>query len=569
MIEVKLEKLSGHATKGKIGKINIKLGDEVKTGDILLQVESNKGSSPIKSDFEGKIIEILVEEGSTVNIGDLLFKIEGNQSQYNPSKNEFNFDYFGGILKPKKERIECDITIIGGGPGGYVAAIYAAKNGLNVTLIEKENVGGTCLNRGCIPTKTLVRSSEVYKTMKTADEFGLFAENISVNMEKVIDRKNNVVNQLVQGIEYLLDKHNIKKITGIGKILDNETVYVKAKNTETTIKTKNIIISTGSKTSNVPIEGIDSKYVITSKEALDMKSLPEKLVIVGGGIIGMEFAFIYANFGVEVYVVEFLDKILSVLDEDICSEITKAAKAKGIKIYTGSKVKSIAEAENNNCIVTFTKDSKKRYISADKILIAVGRQPYFEGLGIENLDIEMNENKGGIKVNEYMQTNIENIYAIGDVTNKIQLAHAASHQGIIAVDNILGKDKKMDYATIPSAIFTEPEISLVGICEKQAKEYGLDIEIGKFPFAANGKALTLGENKGFVKIIKDKSSGKIIGSTIIGPHATDLLAVVTLAIKNQLTTEQITETIFAHPTTAESIHEAALEVEGGAIHFAQ
>ncbi|MCY6958807.1 dihydrolipoyl dehydrogenase [Clostridium brassicae] len=569
MFELKLEKLSGHNTSGKVGKINVKNGDVIKPGDILIQIESKKGNSSVKSDVDGKIEEVLVEEGQNIKIGDTLFKIEGEKIQTRTSKPSGGFNYFSTVMKPIKKEIEADITIIGGGPGGYVAAIHAAKKGAKTVLVEKEAVGGTCLNWGCIPTKALVRSSEVYKNIKEAEEFGLFAENCSVNMEKVISRKDKIKEQLVGGIDYLLDKNNVEKIQGPGEILDNNTVFVKSNKAHTTIKTKNIIIATGSKTSTIPIKGIDSKNVLTSKEALDLKSLPKKLVVIGGGVIGMEFAFIFANFGVEVFVVEFADKILASLDDDVCEEITTIAKDKGIKIYTDSKVECIEEDESGQCIVTFTKNNEKKYIATDNILSAVGRKPFFEGIDIEKLNIEMNENNKGIKVNDKMQTNIPNIYAIGDVTNIIQLAHVASHQGITAVDNILGIDKTMDYTSVPSAIFTDPEIASVGISEKFAETNKIAIEVGKFPFSANGKALTYGESRGFVKIIKDKSTGKIVGSTIIGPHATDLLATVTLGIKNGLTTKEIAETIFAHPTTSESIHEASLEVEGGAIHFAK
>lgn len=566
-MELKLEKLSGESKSGKIGKINVKIGDEIKEGDVLLQVESQKGNVSVKSDVNGKIIEVLIDEGETINIGDSLFNVEGVKCE-GSSKKTSDFNYFNNMMKPKKEEIESDITIIGAGPGGYVAAIYAAKQGMKVVLIEKEHVGGTCLNHGCIPTKALVRSSEVYKNMVEADSFGLFADNISVKMEKVIKRKDGIISELKNGIEYLLEKHNIKKIDGNGEIIDKNTVFVKTGRAETTIKSKNIIIATGSTHSIVPIKGIDSKNVITSKETLAMTNLPKKLVIVGGGVIGMEFAFIYANFGVEVFVVEYANKILVSLDEDCCQEISSIAKEKGIKLYTSSKVEAISETENGECVVSFNQNGVNKYISSDKVLVAVGRQPYIEGLGIEKLGIEMNDNKRGIKVNGKMQTNIPNIYAIGDVTNIIQLAHVASHQGIIAVDNILGKNKIINYSTVPSAIFTEPEIGVVGITEKIAKEKGIEIEVGKFPFAANGKALTLGEKEGFVKIIKNKSTGKIIGSTIIGPHATDLLASITLCINNGFTSKEITETIFAHPTISESLHEAALNLEGGAIHFA-
>lgn len=567
MIEIKLEQLSGESKSGTVGKIDVKIGDEIKEGDVLLQVESQKGNISVKSNANGIIKEIEIDEGDIVNIGDVLFKIDGVKTE-ECSKKRGTFNYFNDLMQPQKEEIEADITVIGAGPGGYVAAIYAAKQGKKVIVIEKEHVGGTCLNHGCIPTKALVRSSEVYRNMKEADSFGLFAENISVNMEKVIKRKDDIKNQLKNGIEYLLEKHKIQKLDGNGEIVDKNTVFVKTNRTETTINTKNIIIATGSEPAMVPIKGIDSKYVLTSKEALQMSNLPKKLVVIGGGVIGMEFAFIYASFGVEVFVVEYAHQILASLDEDVCDEISKIAKENGIKLYTSSKVEAIDETENGECVVSFIKDGEIKYITCDKVLASVGRQPYFEGLGIENLEIEMNDNKKGIKVNEKMQTNISNIYAIGDVTNIIQLAHVASHQGIVAVDNILSKNKAIDYSTVPSAIFTEPEIAVVGITEKIANEKGIEIEIGKFPMSANGKALTLGEAKGFVKIIKEKSTGKIIGSTIIGAHATDLLASVTLCINNGLTTEQITETIFAHPTTAESIHEAALNVEGGAIHFA-
>ncbi|NDI77483.1 MULTISPECIES: dihydrolipoyl dehydrogenase [Psychrilyobacter] len=566
-MEIKLEQLSGESKSGSVGKINVKIGDEIKTGDILLQVESQKGNVSVKSNASGIVEKIAIDEGNTVNIGDVLFEIDGVQNEESTEKTG-GFNYFGNLMKPQKQEIEADITIIGAGPGGYVAAIHAAKQGKKVVIIEKEHVGGTCLNHGCIPTKALVRSSEIYRNMKEADSFGIFAENVSVDMGKVIDRKDKIKNQLKNGIEYLLENHNIEKLHGKGKIIDANTVFVKTNRTEITINTKDIIIATGSESSTVPIKGIESKNVLTSKEALNMTSLPQKLVIVGGGVIGMEFAFIYESFGVEVFVVEYADGILASLDEDVCDEISKIAVENGIKLYTGSKVGAIDETENGGAVVSFIKEGETRYISCDKVLVAVGRQPYFKGLGLEELGIEMNDGKKGIKINEKMQTNIQNIYAIGDVTNVLQLAHVASHQGMVAVDNILGENKIIDYSTVPSAIFTEPEIAVVGITEKIANEKGIEIVVGKFPMSANGKALTLGDPKGFVKIIKEKSTGKIIGSTIIGPHATDLLSSVTLCINNGLTTEQITETIFAHPTTAESIHEAALSVEGGAIHFA-
>lgn len=567
-IEVKIGNSLGHGKEAKIIKVYNKEGDTIKVGDILFDSESGKGNTQVKSEVEGTIVSIKIKAGDKVNSNTVLAIINGkNKSAVQETNAEFN--YFANILKPIKEEIEADITIIGGGPGGYVAAIKAAKMGAKVVVIEKEKLGGTCLNWGCIPTKTLVRSAEVYELLKEAEEFGCFAENIGIDIKKVISRKNKVVEQLVQGIEYLLTKNNIRFINGSAKILDNNRVTVKEKMTDITVKSKNIIIATGSVSSKLKIHGIDLENVMDSKEALEISTLPKKLVIIGGGVIGMEFAYIFNNFGVDVSVVEYFDECLISCDKDICSENEKNAINKGIKLYTGAKVEGLIKTEDGECLVAFTQKEEKKYISTEKVLIAVGRAPYFEGIGIEDLGIELNDNGRGIKVNNKMQTSIPNIYAIGDVTNIMQLAHVASHQGIVAVKNIMGENCEMDYRVVPAAIFTQPEIAMVGVTEKCAEKEGLEVEVGKFPFAANGKALTFGASKGFIKLIKDKKTDRVIGGSIIGIHATDLIGEVTLAIKNNLTAEQIVETIHAHPTTSEVIHEAALAVEGGAIHFAE
>ncbi|WP_298844178.1 dihydrolipoyl dehydrogenase [Clostridium sp.] len=567
-LEVRLEKSLNKNDQTKIIKVLKKLGDLVNINDVIFEVEGGKGASTVNSKVKGTIASINVKEGQTVNSDNVLAQINGEQDSKatNTSTNKFN--YFQNLIKPVKLNIEGDITIIGGGPGGYVAAIHAAKLGAKVILIEKEKLGGTCLNWGCIPTKTLVRSAQVFDTLKKAEEFGCYAENIGIRMEKVIDRKDKVVTQLVTGIKYLMDKNNVKVINGIAEIVDNETILAKSNTQEITIKTKNIIIATGSKSAVIPIKGIENKNVIDSSDALCLKEVPKKLVIVGGGVIGMEFAYIYASFGAEVTVVEFMDQCLINCDDDVCEENKKSAIKKGIKLYTTAKVEEICETENNECIVHFIQDGKDKYITANKVLLAVGRTPYVEGLGLENVGIELNNNKRGIKVNSKMQTNVSNIYAIGDVTNIILLAHAASHQGVVAANNIMSKPCDMDYTAVPSAIFTEPEIAMVGIGEKTAKLQGIEVEVGKFPFSANGKALSYGESDGFIKIVREKNTEKLIGASIVGLHATDLIAELTLAIKNNLTARAITETIHAHPTTAEVIHEAALSLEGGAIHFA-
>lgn len=546
---------------GTIGKINVQVGSKIASGQELLAMETKKGNAVLKSTCNGIIESIEVEEGMEVKVAQVLLKVREAQEENNVAEKEEK-------IKPV-EKIESDITVIGGGPGGYVAAIKAAKMGKKVVLVEKESLGGTCLNWGCIPTKALVRSAEVYDSIKEADAFGITAKEFKVDMAKVIGRKNSIVSRLVQGIEYLMDKNSIKVIKGNGKFLDKNTVEAETEEKKVQIQSKNVIVATGSETVYLPIPGAKSKNVLTSKEILDLKELPESLAIIGGGVIGMEFAFIFASFGVKVSVVEFLDNILQMLDQDVIDEITAAAKKKGITLYTGSKVEEIIDTEDNKSILKFTKNGEAKYISVHKVLMSVGRKPYLDNLSLESAGVELNDNKKGIKVDLKMRTNVPNIYAIGDATNIIQLAHVASHQGLVAVENIMDKNMEMDYNAVPSAIFTHPEIATVGLAEKAAKEKGLDVEIGKFPYAANGKALTMGDERGFIKIIKDKATSKIVGASIIGINSADLISPLTLAIRNGLTTEQIIETIFAHPTTAEVIHEGVLSVEGGALHFAE
>ncbi|MBU5485898.1 dihydrolipoyl dehydrogenase [Clostridium sp. MSJ-11] len=564
MVELKIEKLAGHSKKGKVGKINANVGSDLKEGDLILQVECDKGNASIKSNCSGLLKELKVEEGDEVNVGDIVALIEGVVKTEQKPK---GMDYFASMLKPTKREVECDLTVIGAGPGGYVAAIYAAKKGLKTVLVEKDRLGGTCLNVGCIPTKALVRSSEVFNDIKHSEDFGIKVSEASVDMGKVIDRKNGIVDKLVGGIDFLLGKNSIEKITGAGEIIDKNKVFVKGKREEVTINTKNIIIATGSKISKINIEGFDSDKVLNSTTALDMRKLPSKMVVIGGGVIGMEFAFIYANFGVDVTVVEYMPKVLCTMDDDVIDEIVSIGKEKGIKFYTSSKVTSVKNSEDGEAIVVFETNGEEKLVTCDNVIVAIGREPNLEGLGIEKVGIELNDNKKGIKVDDRLRTNVENIYAIGDVNNKIGLAHVASHGGMIAVDNILGEEKEIDYSAVPGVVYTIPEVATVGITENLALEKGMNIKVGKFPFMANGKALTYGEEKGFVKIIKNMDSNALVGASVVGPHASDLIGVLTLAIKNNLTEEQIKETIFAHPTTGEAIHEAALALTGGAIHF--
>ncbi|SDY56113.1 dihydrolipoamide dehydrogenase [Proteiniborus ethanoligenes] len=546
-------------------KIYKKAGDNINPDEPLFLVEANKKSSDIFPNGKGLIKEINVKVGDMVNVGQVVAILDGEIVEAKKDTKP-SFDYLKGMMTPKKEEIKAKVTIIGSGPGGYVAAIKLAQLGADVVVVEKDKIGGTCLNRGCIPTKALVRSAEVYRNILEADNYGCFAENYGIDINKVVSRKDRIVSELGEGISYLLQKNNVKFITGNGEIINENQVFVKDKFKETTINTEYIIIATGSAVASLPIPGIESKNVFNSTSIMEINELPKELVVIGGGVIGMEFAFIFNSFGTKVWVVEYMDRVLPGLDEDISNEIMNIAENRGIKIYTGSKVEQILEDEKGKCIVNFSKNNESKHISTDKVLVSIGRQPYIEGLNVEKANIELNENRKSIRVNEEMRTNIPNIYAIGDVTGNIQLAHVASTQGIVAAMNIMGEKSIMDYTVVPSAIFTDPEIACVGIDEATALKHNLEIEVGKFPFASNGKALTLGSTEGFVKIIIDKTTRKVIGASIIGPNATDLINEISISIANGLTVDQITKTIHPHPTTSESVFEAALAANNCCIH---
>lgn len=564
MKEVKLNKLSGHDKSVKVGKILVKENQDVKVGDILFNAESSKGNLEVKSEYEGKVLKVLIEEGETVNLGDIIIHLDGDVSEKTTTKKS---NYSFGLAMPKKEKIQCDIAVIGGGPGGYVAAIRAAQLGANVTLIEKDKLGGTCLNYGCIPTKSFVKSAHLYEEILKSEEFGILIDNPKVDMSRILERKNEVVNTLVGGIGHLLKSWKIKHITGEAKV-DKDLITVKNKKVDATINAKKIILAVGSSAAKLNIPGADLQRVLTNKEILELDEVPKSITIIGGGVIGMEFAFIFNSLGSEVTVVEYMDRILCTMDNDIIDIIESECEDKGIKLYTSSKAEKIMETQNGETIVEFTKDDTSHYVTGDYVLMSVGRKPNLDSVDIEKLGVKLNEAGRGIEVDNRMLTSNKDVYAIGDVTNIIQLAHVASHQGIVAAENIMGMNSKMSYAAVPSAVFVSPEIGSVGISEKEAKNKELEYKVGKFPFAANGKALTLGETEGFVKVIADKNDDTIIGAAIIGPGATDMISNFTFLIENKVKYNALNHIIFAHPTTAETVHEAILNLGDGAIHLA-
>ncbi len=457
---------------------------------------------------------------------------------------------------------EYDVAVLGGGPGGYVAAIRAAQLGQSVCLVEKDQVGGTCLNRGCIPTKSLIAGMEAFQMAKRLGEYGVEAKDVSVDFGKMITRKNKIVARLRAGVGFLLKRGKVKVMKGTGRLVAPGRIAVDSDDGSQEIKAGSITIATGSRPLVFPSFGYNGKSVITSDEALDFSEVPESLLVVGGGVIGCELAFIFAGLGSKVTVVDIMPTVLPMEDPDVSRVIQMSLKKHGVDVMCGVKIENITEGDKG---VKALLDSG-RQLDAEKALLSVGRRPNSEGIGLEELGVEVNK-RGEITVNEEMATNVPGIYAIGDVVGNIMLAHVASHEGIVAAHNIAGDKKCMAYNAVPGAIFTRPEVASVGLNESQAKEQGLDVKVGKFPFMASGKALAMGETDGFVKVMADAGTDVILGVHIVGPGATDLIPEPTLAVRTQMTVHEFTDTIHAHPTLAEALVEAAQAVHGMAIHI--
>ncbi|MBI5643062.1 MAG: dihydrolipoyl dehydrogenase [Deltaproteobacteria bacterium] len=455
---------------------------------------------------------------------------------------------------------EFDVVIIGGGPGGYVAAIRGAQLGAKVALIEKDKIGGTCLNRGCIPTKALYYSAKTIDAVKHAAEFGVNTGDFKFDISKAIDRKNDVVKKLVGGVEQLLKGNGVEVLRGEGFLEAPGRVRVKKNDGVETVMGKAVIVATGSEPAMIPAFSIDGKNVLTSTEMLDIRRVPESILIIGGGVMGCEFATLFSTFGSRVMIVELLPSILSTEDKMVSRVIMKKFKDTGVSVLTEVTVDKVTIEEGR--VKTMLKDGRE--FITEKVMVSIGRSFNSAGLGLENIGV--NIDRGRIAVDEKMETSVKGVYAIGDVTGKMLLAHVASVQGIVAINNALGKTASMDYSAVPAGIFTDPEIASVGLREKEAQEKGIPVSIGRFPYAASGKALGMGETEGFVQIIADPGTDKVLGCSIVGAHATDLLGEVTLAVKSGARVKDITETIHAHPTLPEMVMEAAEDVHGLAIH---
>ncbi len=462
-----------------------------------------------------------------------------------------------------------DLVVIGGGPGGYVCAIRAAQLGLKTACVESRGtLGGTCLNVGCIPSKSLLNLSENYhKAKKDFDRQGIEIEGIKLNIEKMMSNKNKSVQVLTKGVEFLFKKNKVTYIKGKGVLFSKNDIIVYDQNKKTNIKTKNIVIATGSEVSSLPGIEIDEKNIISSTGALSLKKVPKKLAIIGGGYIGLEMGSVWSRLGSDVTVIEFLNHITPGMDKEISNEFKKILIKQGIKFKMESKVNSVKNTANGVSInYTDIKNSKNETLDFDKVLVSVGRKPYTEGLNLSKVGVKK-DTKGRIQVNEKLQTSIQNIYAIGDVIKGPMLAHKAEEEGIAVAEILAGQAGHVNYDVIPGVIYTSPEVATVGKTEEQLKEAKMSYKVGKFPFLANSRAKVNNETEGFVKILADSKTDKVLGVHIIGPHCGDMIAEMALAMEFGASAEDIARTCHAHPTHTEAIKEAALAVDKRPIHF--
>lgn len=462
--------------------------------------------------------------------------------------------------------VEVDTLVVGAGPGGYVAAIRAAQLGQKVTIVDKGNLGGVCLNVGCIPSKALISAGHRYEQAKNSEDLGIVAEKVTVNFDKVQEWKGQVVKKLTGGVEGLLKANKVDIVKGEAYFVDQNTVKIMDEKHSQTYKFNNCIIATGSR----PIELKQFPYserVLDSTGALNLKEIPKKLVVIGGGYIGTELGGAYASFGTEVTILEGTKDILGGFEKQMTQLVKKRLKAKGVEIITEAMAKGVEETKDG-VKVTYEVKGEEKTVEADYLLVTVGRRPNTDEIGLESLGIEMTD-RGLIKIDKQCRTNVSNIYAIGDIVEGPPLAHKASYEGKIAAEAISGEKSEIDYLGIPAVVFSDPELASVGYTEQEAKDAGFDVKAAKFPFAANGRALSLNDTDGFVKLVTRKSDGLVIGAQVAGPSASDIISELGLAVEAGMTAEDLALTIHAHPTLGETVMEAADVALGLPIHIAK
>ena len=456
-----------------------------------------------------------------------------------------------------------DLVVMGAGTGGYVAAIRASQLGMKSAVVERDALGGICLNWGCIPSKSLLRNAEVLGLVQHAEEFGISFDNLRYDFGKAIDRSREVVKRLTSGIDLLLRKNKVEQVSGTAILRDPGTVEVAG--TGQTVTADNVIVATGARERNIPALPVDRRVVITSREALELREVPSRVVVIGGGATGAEFAHIYRTYGAEVTIIELLPRLVPLEDEEISRHLERSFRRQGIEAMTGAAVQGIS-VDGDTAAVSVSTDGEDTVIECDRVLVAVGVQGNIEGIGLEDVGIETE--RGFISIDDRMETNVPGVFAIGDVTGKLLLAHVASAQGVTAVEAIAGLNPpRLDYTSMPRAIYCKPQVASFGLTEAQAIDQGYSIKIGKFPFAASGKALALGETDGLVKLVVDSEIGEILGAHMIGAEVTELLGELALTKLLEGTTAELGWAVHPHPSVSEMVKEAALASQGEAIHI--
>ena len=572
-----MPKLGVDMQEGEIIEWKKQEGDVVNEGDILLEIMSDKTNMELEAEDSGVLLKITRQAGETVPVTEVIGYIgaEGevvaDNSTSAPAAEATAQLEAAGLEVPKapsqpspataeKAALadnEYDIVVVGGGPAGYYAAIRGAQLGGKVAIVEKSEFGGTCLNKGCIPTKTYLKNAEILDGLKIAAGRGinLASTNYTIDMDKTVDFKNSVVKTLTGGVQGLLKANKVTIFNGLGQVNPDKTVTIGSE----TIKGRNIILATGSKVSRIDIPGIDSQLVMTSDDILDLRELPKSLAVMGGGVVGIELGLVYASYGVDVTVVEMADRIIPAMDKEVSLELQKILSKKGMKIMTSVGVSEIVEGNNQLTL----KLNNGEEIVAERALLSIGRVPQLNGL--ENLNLELD--RGRIKVNEYQETSIPGIYAPGDVNGTKMLAHAAYRMGEVAAENAMhGNVRKAHLDYTPAAVYTHPEVAMCGLTEEDARaKYG-DVLIGKSSFAGNGRAIASNEAHGFVKVVADAKYHEILGVHIIGPAAAELINEAATIMENELTVDELLQSIHGHPTFSENMYEAFADVLGEAVH---
>ena len=550
-------------TEGQIVKWLKKEGDPVTEGEIILVIMTDKTSMEIEAEATGILLKIVHQDGETVPVTEVIGYI-GDENESVDTLMPEEFEDTGAEESEEDKRMirledNYHVAVIGGGPAGYVAAIKAAQLGAKVAIVEKGVFGGTCLNVGCIPTKTYLKNVEIIEHIKVAASRGIIIDPsaIKVDMEKVQEFKNGVVRKLTSGVEGLLKSNGVEIFKGVGKINKNKDVVV---NDTQIIKADKIILAGGSKVAKVNIPGIENDKVLTSDDLLEIKEVPETLAVIGGGVIGTEMGQSFAGLGSKVTIIEMMDRIVANLDHEVSEELTRDIKKKGMEVITSARITEIVDKGDKLEIKIDGKES----IIADRALMAIGRVPDMEGVG----EIKLETEKGRIKVDKYMETSVKGVYAPGDVNGIKMLAHVAFRMGEVAAENaVKGNQRSVKLLSAPSVVYTLPEVAMVGLTEEQARAKYDDIRIGRFNFSANGRALASSETMGFVKVIADNRYGEVLGVHIIGPAAAELITQASLIMEMEITVDEVVKTIYGHPTYSEAIFEAFADVLGEAVHI--